>query len=187
VQDSPAPSEANERLSSCASRPFCRWKLLDGETAPDVAAGLAAAPAVTVRVVVRVTVVVTVLTLPSATGAGVGAELAAGAGAAEPSPVRPPVAPVAAMRATASASVSHVRLVPALLTSGCIVSGNGDGATDQREAAESTRTRRDRPLAVHALTEAAAREAGLLAGGAGVVRAERGGLRIDRLRRFAVG
>lgn len=186
MHESPAPSEANERLSSCASGPFCRWKPLDGDAAADVAAGLDAAPAVTVRVVVRVTVVVTVLTLPSATAAGVGAELAAGAGAAEPSPVRPPAAPVAAMRATASASVSHVRLVPALLTSGCVVSDGDHRATDQSEAAESTRARRDRPLAVRALTKAL-REAGLFAGGAGVVRAERGGLRIDRLRRFAVG
>jgi len=95
---------ANLALRAWASLPFWRVKDLAPGAAPEAdGAGAAAA-------------------LLAAAGAaedaaGAAAE-EAGAGAAEPLAELAPVAPVAAMRASLSASVEQVTLVPALLTSG---------------------------------------------------------------------
>lgn len=99
LQDELALSPANLRFSACASWPLASAKGFALGSAAGAGAGAGAGAAGLLSVF--------------AAGAATGV-----AGAAVPLPLMPPVAPVAAMRASASASVVHVSDVPSLLTSG---------------------------------------------------------------------
>lgn len=101
-QESLALMLANCALRDCADWPLVSWKLeLD-----EVEVALAALD-------------VTAAAFATALEVAMVDEAPEEADAEEdPLPVKPPVAPVAAILAVASSSVSHVRLVPALFTSG---------------------------------------------------------------------